>query len=725
MRGPTLDYTSLISLAIKLVGVPIVLFAVRKLRAKVRRERPPLGPGYEEFFAHTGTLIVPRLPRFNPTTHDVNEFWVALSAEVSHRIPTRFIGSVQVPRHPGRAKQAKKTPRPGMHIKNLDRFLLSKWAVALPIAVTGAPGSGKTFELVKLYCELGRRFRGEGDWLPILIFANEIASDQFQNLDPRRPLHDFLFRYLKTAGYSEETLRLLDRKFDKSRFVFIFDALDEIPDKQEYTRAVEAISRILIPSVEQRRWRFILSCRSEDYDLNLQMYELEIQPLSKEQIDRFFRKKASAFGTSRLKFAERAWLRIQVGDMRWFEPFVSNPYFLSTMLDTLGYSYHENKPVPLDLRGLFSDTINRELAKPSLNQGLVDNNEDTLPRGEGLATSFESACGILAVLLLEKTLRQRNEAVFTPTSEADISSLLYYCSELKDRAPLFLLINRVVREEKGDPELSKSLDLPLYLGSKITKEVLRFISDLKCRPAERESILEALPLPEREPVSFASAMLRQRIDSVDVGLLACVFVTLRLIRLGVEKRLLRYKTVPQWSIVGFRHRRLLEYFAAAYLDTTRRIVDEKLDNLWYKQTLLILAGIQREPEWLLTSIGKEDFSRLLLLAEVMQFLHPSSAAQVAARLQSTVTSLGEFAFSSSASWNRLLALDALARLLEAHPKATPSTLPAKVTTLAGDAAFYHHCLRLLRVLEKEGFMSKYDYFLFLRRGFRNLMTIPS
>lgn len=137
------------------------------------------------------------------------------------------------------------------------------------VILLGEPGSGKTVSSLKLtldYAELA--LNDENELIPVFVplgsFKEDIPIEEYM-------ISERLYGLVNYDGYT----------FDKNRFIFIFDAFNELESSKK-TSVVEYIKKLN---------RFIVSCRSLDYKTDFSatknLTKVNILDFDLEQIERY------------------------------------------------------------------------------------------------------------------------------------------------------------------------------------------------------------------------------------------------------------------------------------------------------------------------------------------------------------------------------------------------------------------------------------------------------
>lgn len=511
----------------------------------------------DRFFEQTDRRIADKIWRTESGMGlDARNLWVPALAE---RFDTHF-----------RATGSPTRPD-GTLITDLNKFLRKHNEQKQPMAITGPAGSGKTIELIKLYADFRPSVGSPEGFVPVLVFLNTLPSGAFRDLPSQGGLKQFLREYVSAAGYSDDVMRAFPRIMDEHRLLVLLDGLDELPDKSEYEAAIKTIGDQFIQEVQRLGWRLLLSARTEDYDARIQMIELAILPLTEDRVEgllRSGRKRGSFRGPEAIR-------ALRDGELKWFERYKSNPYFLTLLMDAL-----EHGARPRNMQELFRKAIERELSKADPGAFTASNHGD-----------IEACCGVLAYLLLAKTLNHTG-AQFDFNDPADVRAFLLCCARAaNEMSPFKEIFAEESQSDRGEP-----------------------------------------PGAGQGPTAFMNLVLeaaragRDYSPRVVTAMVVSAELFERVVRIGIEKRLIRTDPKAPSVVVGFRHKRLLEYFAALYLEESQYPPEGPVTNLWYKQTLCILTGITSDLRRVLDAIGYDEPQRALLAGEAASFAHANSAA---------------------------------------------------------------------------------------------------
>src|SRR5229473_4855941 len=150
-----------------------------------------------------------------PLAHDESEI-LALHAEMV--LPQYRIFDATSPKD--------NSGRKGQTTRNLAHALL---ASDKPVVVKGDPGAGKSVSLRRVGLDLARRERArKHPRLPIYLRLGTFT--QPVDADPQSSVLDFVRRSLHAFGGTANTvLEHFDEYLAEGRFVFLFDAMDEMP----------------------------------------------------------------------------------------------------------------------------------------------------------------------------------------------------------------------------------------------------------------------------------------------------------------------------------------------------------------------------------------------------------------------------------------------------------------------------------------------------------------
>jgi formylglycine-generating enzyme required for sulfatase activity/DNA-binding winged helix-turn-helix (wHTH) protein len=249
-------------------------------------------------------------------------YFVPLSGETTEAGPADAVGV----RSAGRRRRL---ARPEYHewLRSGDEFRrirLDSLRAAVDrypcIILLGDPGCGKTSALESLVYE----FSIEGSRLPVPLYLSSLGSTE--------SFEDFVARnWMNLAGTgaveTKELVATLQRYLELGRFIFLFDALNEMP-RDRYREHCLALRQFI------DRWspsgnRFVVSCRVLDYgDELFGLQRVEIQPLSDEKIRRLIENELPDSGQS----LWRALTESSERSRRLLE-MARNPYLLTVMID--------------------------------------------------------------------------------------------------------------------------------------------------------------------------------------------------------------------------------------------------------------------------------------------------------------------------------------------------------------------------------------------------------
>lgn len=712
-------HEDIVSLLFSGFMIPILLWVAKKLRDIISKKNgKSKRKSISAYYYYTDKLIADKLWRFDPyKNHDMKKRWVPLSASVSEseRIPPVFI------------KKVGNLPT-GKTISNLNKFIKKNQDYRIPFALTGAPGSGKTFELVKLYDDYREAFRSTKNWIPILIFINEIQPDVFKQLTGKHALKEFVISYLKKTGYDEKIVHFFEKNFYKLKLLFLFDALDEIPEKDDYNFALMRIKEF-IKDVELNKWCFFLSCRTEDFDSRLDLVILEIQPLTSKQIDMFFKKKRVP-NSQQEKLRILAWKKLKGSEMPWFQPYIANPYFLSIMLDSIEYSILENTDTPVNMRELFRSALKKELFKannPAMSVSFYH--------------TFEIFCSIVAFFLLEKSSGKTNSR-FDIVSEDDLLNYFKTCNLLSKKGiePFFSIFNLIehvfsgpnrdwILYSKASANLGKFLEYGAIgnLTIETIDEINRNFDTSNCAHILKRNI-ENLKLYSNLDIDVLVRKVVSVIKSIsnkesEFAFLCVTFVAYSLIiNVGLERRLLRVDPINNSAITGYRHRRLLEYFGANFIDLTKVNFSAKVEKLWYKQTLCILSAITTDLEWFFCELDTNESDNLFTIADIIQFVHPQFSEKKPKYFDAVISKLHFIIAKSESLSKSYKSLRAIYNIVLAGHWEPPKVFAERLIALANEIPLFNLCLNILALLDGKNRMDRKIRFRFIKKCIRNVLS---
>lgn len=191
------------------------------------------------------------------------------------------------------------------------------------LIVRGNGGTGKTFFMKYLWLDIFQNPRGK-----IPIFIELRRMNEFSKID----LVSFIRNELQSAACSKK--EIFEQLCDKGRFVFIFDAFDEIAR----SRRAEVERQILELSMRYRKCGMLVSGRSDDRFGSWHDFKVhDIRPLSlrdtKSLID-----KIEFDNRVKKKFKSL----LDDNFYNQYKSFLSNPLLATMMLMT----FHENASIP-------------------------------------------------------------------------------------------------------------------------------------------------------------------------------------------------------------------------------------------------------------------------------------------------------------------------------------------------------------------------------------------
>jgi formylglycine-generating enzyme required for sulfatase activity len=202
------------------------------------------------------------------------------------------------------------------------------------IALTGAPGAGKTTVLYKLALDAAA---DAGRWLPLYVPLAEYR-------DYSSPYAFVHARWTQALGAQDLAGRLRG-----GGVLLLLDALNEMPfsDERDYTRRVAAWRQFIAD------WpgnRIVTTCRSRDYTEKLGIPEVEIAPLADERVQQFLANYLPA------TLAGQAWQHLADSPLL---ALVRNPYYL----EMLAYLVDQGQAWPANRGQLFDGFVNTLLGR--------------------------------------------------------------------------------------------------------------------------------------------------------------------------------------------------------------------------------------------------------------------------------------------------------------------------------------------------------------------------
>jgi formylglycine-generating enzyme required for sulfatase activity len=137
------------------------------------------------------------------------------------------------------------------------------------IVLLGDPGCGKTITIWKLALNYAQKALDEivSPW-PIIV--------ELGKYDAVTPFYDWLFSVVKQIPNYDERLQ-------NGSLVFLLDGLNEMP-KLNYSQSIEQLRSFI---KRYQECRFIVTCRRLDYDESIGLQQVEVESLSKNNIQKF------------------------------------------------------------------------------------------------------------------------------------------------------------------------------------------------------------------------------------------------------------------------------------------------------------------------------------------------------------------------------------------------------------------------------------------------------
>src|SRR6267154_1866222 len=351
-----------------------------------------------------------------------------------------------------------------------------------------------------------------------------------------------------------------------TRFLIIFDGLDEFRDRRAYEKMAASLDRLVDPRPDDERKkgfgtfdgknRYIVSCRTEDNQKKILGNLVTLDPPTWEHVMEYL--KACRRRCNTVQKAKRIGgvihgLKVSK-ENGLLRNYISNPYLLSLIVNYYEYPQTE---LAKTLENVFDDVVKRELAKVST-------------QSPNLAYYVVRLLSPYAYVRVASALAGSDEEVdFLQAlrSEPELSTILFGDGQV----PGYL-------EAVFSHNVNREIELQGELGDMWGKDEARTF-----RTILMESVNASTSLAEFE--ARAAAGIKKHLFSL------------------LQDSNLAVLTEDGQGIDHFRHRRLQDYFVALYIDHVgiQRCVAvrQQLANAWLREPLRIYAAIGRTPEDLL------------------------------------------------------------------------------------------------------------------------------
>jgi hypothetical protein len=189
-----------------------------------------------------------------------------------------------------------------------------------PVVVLGDPGAGKSVALRKVMLTLARAgLRQRRPRLPVYIrlglFTRSVVGDESEAVE-------FARESLRALGNNARPIAdSFDRYLLEGRFVFLLDAMDEMP-REGIQQRFEALSS-LRGYVQNK---FLFACRKLDFPETFPFLRAYIQPFSRGQIRRFLRRSLDDLGAAAANAADEV-----LSPSNRLRDMAGNPFFLKLL----------------------------------------------------------------------------------------------------------------------------------------------------------------------------------------------------------------------------------------------------------------------------------------------------------------------------------------------------------------------------------------------------------
>jgi hypothetical protein len=545
---------------------------------------------------------------------------------------------------------------------------------------------------------------------------NEMPPNVFSSVrHSGDPLRELLTAYYRRLDVPNDTIDHLLSRLHEMRVVFLFDGLDEIPNKDEYILATEILGAAFLATAVHTEWRLLMSCRAEDYDGRLEVTELQIQPLSAKQIDSFFKRKKSPSSVAE-KRRMRSWRRLKSLDLAWFQIYSANPYFLAVMLESLEDAALSGLSEPRDINELFEKTIRRELRKvPDADPAALFEN------------IFRLIGETVSLILIRKSSRHE-DAVFDLADRSDAQLLARMCKELAERQiePFYTVHEACVRRLA----IGRTIPADQMLLSRCLDDItVTHVNELLEAADDQASLTQVFvnglgALVRDEVVAqrvATNALDSERGNTNPVFVLCCAHICAQVIARGTRLNLFARVPGAPYAIRSFRHRRVMEFLAATAIDRRRTLPDGQEMNLWLKQTICMVAAISANPAWLLQSLLEEPAVTTYDIADVVYYVHRQHA-ETCRSLTATLASRLAVAGAGDSAVDGIRILGSYYKLVVSGHVALEPAVISTLVEKGQDVSLYPLVLRLLDSADADGILPVGLKWKFLRDCARNAVV---
>jgi hypothetical protein len=515
-------------------------------------------------------------------------------------------------------------------------------------ALVGEPACGKTFEILKITCELTRHWK-PGRPLPILIFMNSLPRTTIEKLTSERAcgiqqlVLDYLSDYPGKLCVPPDFITLLREQWVRLYPVVLCDALDEFPEKRKYEEVFNALAR----AGDELRGKgaVVLSCREGDYSKRSRFVPFRILPLTQKQIIKHYKRR----GIRHERLVERG-LEHPYATI-YLSHYLDNVYFLTLYLGWIQQRLDEGakkQAAGINIERLFGAMFEWELDKV---RGRYHD--------EKAARYVQDAIAPIAYVLTVKMFSQvsaQNTAIYDPAILERLTGVppdgqtltgwrraLWLYVEHDDQ-PSAVSLGSEVQADEAFVEFLKAKPFHLDLGVQDHSTAVvdwgrRFCPQLVQPASQKLQEGIATQLSHRESpnalrfAAFQVVLVFRALGwaaAEDTGLLRADFQT--------------------GCVIGFRHQRIREYLTARYIEDGRHhdfLEHANIHNSWWRQTINMLFAITAAPDELICSILRDaqgSYDGLLLVAESFRFLPIEAREKCSAQVEGVFHSLSNLAF---------------------------------------------------------------------------------
>ncbi len=300
-----------------------------------------------------------------------------------------------------------------------------------PVVVLGDPGAGKSVALRKVMLTLARAgLRQRRPRLPVYIrlglFTRPVVGDESEAVE-------FARESLRALGNNARPIAdSFDRYLLEGRFVFLLDAMDEMP-REGIQQRFEALSS-LRGYVQNK---FLFACRKLDFPETFPFLRAYIQPFSRGQIRRFLRRSLDDLGAAAANAADEV-----LSPSNRLRDMAGNPFFLKL----LSVFYRAERRLPDSraelMRAYEGQVFERAMARATFPRGLAP---ETLRAVMARLAYLITSSGRGVTFSAGDFMRE-----FVPSEPSTGAARLAACASAVEEALDVLVRERLLHSESGE-----------------------------------------------------------------------------------------------------------------------------------------------------------------------------------------------------------------------------------------------------------------------------------